>query len=233
MPKRILAAFDQGQVPTICCLNLATTPLGVDFAALVAALQEYANKHFAPVWATPCQLVAGQGRQIPAGQWGLVFLDDADQANALGYHYLTPGGLPLSKIFVRTTLGAREQVSVTASHELAEMLVDPGVQLGALGPSNVWYAYETADAVEATSFNVAGIPMSNFVYPSWFEGFRRSGKFDHLGLCKRPFQILRGGYMPVFARGRWTQIFGSAAAKKQYGKTHHPRAESRKQQTAG
>jgi hypothetical protein len=222
-------AFDQGQTPTITCLNRATVALGVDFAKLVAALQEYVDKHFAPVWGTPCSLALGKGKAIPSKHWAMVFLDDADTAGALGYHDLTPAGLPLSKIFVKTTLSNGEKVSVTASHELAEMLVDPGIQLGAFGPSKTWYAYETADAVERQSFAVRGIPLSNFVYPAWFESFRKphSSRFDHLGSCTAPFQILAGGYMPVFRNGQWTQIFGSAAARRQFKLQAHPRVERR------
>src|SRR5262249_52367678 len=151
-----------------------TVPLGVAFDALIEALQAFVDQHFAPVWGTPCELVAVNDK-IPAGNWGLLFTDTADVANALGYHDLTPDGLPLSHIFVQTTLDDGDEVSVTASHELAEMLVDPGIQMGAFGPKNVWYAYETADAVEREAFQVNGINMTDFVYPAWFEGFRKAG----------------------------------------------------------
>jgi len=64
----------------------------------------------------------------------MAFLDSADVQNALGYHDLTPDGLPLSKVFVQTTVQAGQKVSVTASHELAEMLVDPAINLCSTGP---------------------------------------------------------------------------------------------------
>jgi hypothetical protein len=218
-------AFDQGQIPTISCLNLATVPLGVDFAKLVVALREYVDRHFAPIWATSCKLTVAAGKAIPKTDWALIFLDDADTAGALGYHDLTPAGLPLSKVFVKTTINDGEKVSVTASHELAEMLVDPSIALGAFGPRQTWYAYETADAVERQTFAVRGIDMSSFVYPAWFEAFHkpRSTRFDHLGSCDRPFQILAGGYMPVYRGGQWTQIFGSAAARRKFRLAAHPR----------
>ncbi|HZP22003.1 MAG TPA: hypothetical protein VFB04_01075 [Terriglobales bacterium] len=38
-------------VPTIACFNCAATPLGVDFDALIAAMQAFLDRHFAPVWA--------------------------------------------------------------------------------------------------------------------------------------------------------------------------------------
>src|SRR3989454_7466732 len=142
----IAAAFDHGQVPTIACFNKATTALGVDFDRLVAALQKFVDQYFVPVWGTPAKLLKTTG--FRKGAWALAFLDRADVANALGYHDLTPDGLPLSKVLVRTTLGAGQKVSVTASHELAGMLVDPATNLCSPGPQNRWYAYETADAAE-------------------------------------------------------------------------------------
>ncbi len=231
--RRLAAEFDQGQVPTIACINQAKTPLGVDWEQLLAALDEYANTIFAPVWGTPATINAGTGRDIPAGCWALVFLDHADAPNALGYHDLTPEGLPLSKVFVETTLHDHQKVSVTAAHELAEMLVDPGIQMGGIGPDGrTWYAYEGGDAVESEGFD---IPMSNFVYPSWFEAFRAPNsvgapnpvKFDHLGLCRRPFELLPGGYMPVFKNGAWTQIFGSHKAARRFKMGNHPRMWAR------
>ena len=227
--RPIAAAFDQGQVPTIACVNLATVDLGVPWAKLIGALQAYADL-FAKVWGTPANIVdAGKG-PVAKGQWGLVFLDTADVAGALGYHDLTKDGFPLSKIFVKTTLADNEKVAVTATHELAEMLVDPGIQMSAAGPDGVsFYAYETADAVEREEFDIDGIAMSNFVYPSWFEGFRKphSTKFDHLGLCPAAFQLRPGGYISIFRNGKWSQVFGSQAAEQRFKMTSHPRAELR------
>src|SRR5947208_17151033 len=102
----------------------------------------------------------------------MAFLDDADVAHALGYHDLTPDGLPLSKVFVKTTLAVGQRVSVTACHELAEMLVDPAINLCSTGPGNLLYAYETADAVEEVEFAIDGVAMSDFVYPARFDAFR-------------------------------------------------------------
>jgi hypothetical protein len=218
MPNRFVTAqFDRGQKPVVIVVNEAKTDWGVPPDALVAALRKYVDQRFAPVWGVPATLAAGKA--VKKGAWALVFLDDADQANALGYHDLTPEGLPLGKVFVRTTLSSKNLVSVTASHELAEMLADPAIDLAAEAPDGTFYAYEVADPVEEETFDIDGIPMSNFVYPSWFEGFRKpkSDKFDDLGSCQKPFQIRPGGYMSIFKNGQWTQIFGSkrSAAKFQ------------------
>src|SRR6266478_5534238 len=212
--KSTLGAFNQGGVPTIACFNKAVTPLGVDFDDLIQAMA-YVDKYVAPVWGTPAKLIKSTGFVKDA--WAMVFLDDADAPGALAYHDLTPAGLPLSKVFVRTTLQNGDLVSVSASHELVEMLVDPAINMMTTGPDpKLIYAYESADPVEALSFNVKDIPMSDFVYPAYFEAFHKPGsvQFDQLNKVGRPFQILQGGYQIIFKNGKWTQVFGSARKKK-------------------
>jgi hypothetical protein len=226
----VLGAFNTGQVPTIACFNKATTPLGVDLDALIAAMQVYVDQHVVPVWSTPAKLI--RSTDFVDGAWAMVFLDDADQPGALAYHDLTPDGWPLSKVFVRTTLRNKDLVSVSASHELVEMLVDPAINMMTTGPDGkTMYAYESADPVEALSFAVNGIPLSDFVYPSYFEVFRKPGstQFDHLGKVTKPFQILSGGYQIIFKGGRWTQLTGSATKKKAFAKEDRRghRSESR------
>jgi hypothetical protein len=216
--KVVMAAFDRGQVPRIACINKATVDPGVDFDRLVPVLQKFLDAHFVPVWGTPATLVRAE-RPL-AGAWSMVLLDDADAANALGYHDLTKNGLPLAKVFVKTTLAARQKVSVTACHELAEMMVDPAINLWADGPNASLYAYEMCDAVEEDEFAIDGIAMSDFVYPAYFEGFRspRSTKFDHLGLLARPFELRKGGYSLVRRGDKVTQIFGSPAKAKRFAR---------------
>jgi hypothetical protein len=212
MPKPKFGAFNQGDIPKIAVFNKATTPLGVNLDALIAAMQEYIDKFIVPVWATPAKLVKTTG--FVPGCWAIVFLDNADVPGALAYHELTPDGFPLSKVFVRTTLANGDLVSVSASHELVEMLVDPAINLMSTGPDEkAVYAYESADPVEAFTFKVKGIPMSDFVYPSYFEEFRKpnSVKFDQMNKVKRPFQILAGGYQIIFKNGKWSNIFASQA----------------------
>jgi hypothetical protein len=215
----VRAAFDQGQVPTIACFNKATVGLGIDFNLLVRAMQRFVDEAFAPVWGTPARLVRSTG--FVKGAWAMAFLDDADVANALAYHDLTPQGLPMAKVFVRTIQANQESLSVSASHELAEMLVDPAINLMSTGPDpKAAYAYETADPVESESFKVGGVPMTDFVYPAYFEGFRKAGstRFDRLGKVRRPFQILPGGYQSVFKSGQWTEIFGSKRKERAFRK---------------
>ncbi len=218
--KIVRAVFDQGQVPTIACFNRATVRLGVNLDKLLATLQKFLDRCVAPVWGTPATLVQSTG--FIKGAWALVFLNDTDRQGDLAYHDLTPGGLPIGKIFVRTIRRGRQLVSVVASHELVEMLVDPALNLYSKGPNpKMLYAYEVADPVEELAFTLDGIPMTDFVYPSYFEVFRvfrkpGSDQFDYLKKVNRPFQILGGGYQTVFKGGERSQIYGSKAKARRF-----------------
>jgi hypothetical protein len=177
------------------------------------------DKHVAPVWGTPTKLIKTRG--FRKGAWALVFLDKSDSPGAEAYHDLTPDGLPESKVFVKSTLRNKDLVSVSASHELVEMLVDPAINLMTTGPhARSIYAYESADPVEETTFPVNGMPVSNFVYPAYFETFHkpRSVQFDHMKKVREPFQILPGGYQTIFKNNKWIDVSGSAAKKKRFAK---------------
>ena len=62
--------------------------------------------------------------------------------------------------------------------------------------------------------------MSDFVYPSYFETFHKTGsvQFDHMNKVTKPFQILSGGYQIVFKSGKWSQVFGSVRKEKAFKK---------------
>jgi hypothetical protein len=111
--------------------------------------------------------------------------------------------------------------------------VDPAINLMSTGPDpKATYAYESADPVEALSFPVEGIPMSDFVLPAYFEGFHKpnSVHFDYMDKLSKPFQVLSGGYQIVFKNGKWTQIYGSRAKARRFQKEDRRghRSETRK-----
>lgn len=211
-----MSAYDQGEPVVISMYNQAKTPFNADLPSLAIALQTYIDAFVSPIWGTPAKINATSGPV--AGTWSMVFLDDADAPGALAYHD-EESGLPVSKVFVHTLAQAGDSVSSAASHELVEMLVDPAINLQCTGPDgSTIYPYEAADPVEANVFSVAGFPMSNFIYPSWFETFRPAGstKFDHLGVLDAPFQLAPGGYASTFSNGKWGNIFGSEAKRTMF-----------------
>jgi hypothetical protein len=224
------AQAGQGGLVTIACMNKASVDLGVPFDELTAVLQKCFDEYFLPIWGYPVKLY--NTTVAKPSDWQFVYFNDADQAGALGYHELTTKGQPVSKIFVKTTLADKQLVSVTASHELFEMVIDPVANLWAEAADGTEYAYEMSDPVEEDTFLVDGVAMSNFVHPSWFEPFKHppGTKFDHLGLLKKPFSMTRGGYMILKKKGKVSQVFGSKAKEKRFAKEdrYDHRSEYRK-----
>jgi hypothetical protein len=93
--------------------------------------------------------------------------------------------MPLAKVFLRvlarevrenstvkeSAAAFRDAVSLTATHEIAEMLVDPAVTLCVQRAGFGLYALEVADPCEEDGFRIDGFQMTDFVYPA---GMRRS-----------------------------------------------------------
>jgi hypothetical protein len=216
--KRPSSGFNRAVIPTIACINKAKLHLGVDFDDMVAALQTFVDDCFAPAWGAPARLI--KATKPKPGMWTMAFLDRPDAPDAEGYHDITKNGLPLSKVFVEPTIEGGDLISVTACHELCEMLVDPTATLWCDGPRSTMWAYEVCDAVEEETFNVDGVAMSDFVFPAYFELFRvkkpRSAQYDFLGKLKKPFHLLEGGYAIIRHNRRVQEKFGSKAKERRF-----------------
>ena len=200
----------------IAVYNRASAPLGIDLVAFVAALNAYVAAAVQPAWNVSAELHVTDGPV--AGEWGLVFLDNADVPGALAYHDEETGA-PLAKVFVETIRQANSSLTVAASHELVEMLVDPlCVCYATTDTPGTLYALEPADPVEddALGFQVDGFLMSDFVYPAWFDrtaAGHPNVRYDHVGAVTltRPFQVLPGGYVIQLVGGAVSEVFGSSA----------------------
>lgn len=202
----------------ISVINESTVLTDSEIVPVIAALQKQVTNDFRPVWGTDAELtIVPRGTPPPTGNWWLVLLDDSDQANALGYHDLTTDGLPMGKVFAASDLKAGTSWTVTASHELLEMLGDPNINLTVFvqnsDTAGILYAYEVCDACEDDSlgYSIDNILLSDFVYPAWFQSFRTEGstQFDRMNKIQTPFQLLAGGYIGTFnvtAGTGWTQL---------------------------
>lgn len=204
----------------IAVINKYNGLTDADITPVVAALNIQVKQHFGPVWGIDADLTYyPAGTNPPLSAWQLLILDNSDQAGALGYHDVTKMGLPLGKVFAGTDKQNNTQWSVTASHELLEMLGDPDVNLSALvqdkSGAGTLYAYEVCDACERDEdgyrITVKGksVLVSDFVYPSWFETFHSPGtQYDYQKKISAPLQLLPGGYISVMHLGKndgWTQ----------------------------
>jgi hypothetical protein len=200
----------------VSVLNESTVVSDADVQRCVDALQIQVTRDFLPIWGIPAQLNFHPSKIAAPGAWQLVILDDSDQADALGYHETTSEYLPLGKVFAKSDQLAGTLWTVTASHELLEMLVDPYINSTAevdhADGSITLYAYEVADAVEADSLSYAigAVVVSDFVTPVWFSPVPIAGKpVDFKGHISNAFQLAPGGYISVLqvaAGAQWMQI---------------------------
>jgi hypothetical protein len=200
----------------VAIVNHATAISDAQMRPMVQSLQLQVGQHFYPSWGINAILThIYPPAKVPALSWALGLFDDADQANALGYHDVTPTGQPLGKVFVRTAQADGAAVSVVASHELLEMLADPWINvwiMDAGDPTKFWIR-EVGDPVEADAdgYPINGVQMSNFVLPSFFQpDLSLSPPFDYLHELTSPLPALRpGGYLSYVQNGQVGQIFGS------------------------
>jgi hypothetical protein len=197
--------------PRIAVVFNQTADLGIHQETVIPSLQAYVDLWLTPEWGVTAELY--QAANVTDGEWALIFADNSDQAQALGYHDLE-GTAPRGYCFVQSSDQANEPVSVTASHELAEMLLDPACNLGAYTPRGRWIAREICDPVQGTTVSVNGIPMANFVLPSWYGA--GATPFDAAQACTQPWEIVQGGYVPVWDGQNWSPLFGSDDAAFNY-----------------
>jgi hypothetical protein len=198
----------------IAVKNLSTVIKDAQVTAALPAFQKQVSSDFCGTWGIDASLHFFTAKaKLPAGTWLLGIFDDADQAGALGYHDLTRTGMPLGKVFAKTTIAEGGLWTVTFSHELLEMLADPNINLCAFDEVNRrLYAYEVCDAVEADAlgYKIDGVTVSDFVLPSWFEPVHvtKGERFAFKSKVTRPFQLLPGGYIGYFdlATGGWDQL---------------------------
>lgn len=193
-------------VPTIGIQNSSSILNDQDVFPVVKALQIQLDRDWQPAWNTNAKLIYYTKTQtIPESIWRITIHDTSDVTGALGYHDESNISVPYGKIFVQDAMMHGLNWTVTLSHELLEMMSNPWINLTVFRQTNNLggrlYAYESCDAVQNDKYGylINQILVSDFQYPAWFDDSPAPGaKFDHQGHCKNSFEILEGGYMPVF-----------------------------------
>jgi len=114
---------------------------------------------------------------------------------------------------------------MAASHDLMEMLANPMLNLTVFdaadnGTTGKLYVREICDPVSSPeyTYKIDGVVVSNFVFPSWFESFRKKGssQFDYGNFLKSPFELGKGAYLSVFdvEKGSgWHHVFSQEKPK--------------------
>ena len=129
MDARRAAHIRRRKPVTIACINKARVDLGVSMSKLTRTLQKCYDNEFLPIWGYPIKLYNAEVAK--PSDWQLLYVDDTSRAKALGYHGLTCNKQPVATVFVKAAFANNDPVSVTASHELFEMVIDPIANLWA------------------------------------------------------------------------------------------------------
>jgi len=204
---------------TISVQNISTVTTDAIIQGMLPGLAAQLNNDIQSVYGTDTVTFNFLEKHavIPVESWQLLFLDNSDQAGALAYHDTPPAGEPLAKVFCKTLIADNASISVGASHELCEMIVDPELNRAAQSPTGVFWAYEICDPCEDDSYGYksGGVLVSDFITPNWFSPQTLDGMlYSFKGNVKHPFQVLHGGYAQYFnPRKGWVQITGRTAAK--------------------
>lgn len=155
---------------------------------------------------------------IPPSAWVVLVLDDADQADALGYHTVDRFGRVYGKVFVRTAERYNENPSVTFSHEILETWGDPHVDRDCDTGKGYRVPVELCDAVEGDGYwvrvNGQQVRVSNYLYPAWFGKPNGNGSVfrDAMNTTPAPFELAEKGYtVRTFPDGKTDQVFGETA----------------------
>lgn len=189
----------------------------------VADLQVQLTRDFNPIWNKDGYLIISSDTP-PQGAYRITILNDFDQANVLGYHELTVGGYPQGYVFVENGISYGIPWTVSLSHEILEMLVNPECNLNVLtdyspyqstGENWLW-AMEVCDPVQGVdqTYFINDTAVSDFVYPAWFQNYWDpfSTQFNYQNTIFMPFQLQSGGYAMVMDAASgfgWQAIFGS------------------------
>jgi hypothetical protein len=204
----------------IAIMNGSTRVTDAEAALMTAAVGRQVSRDVWPAWGIrlPSVTYFPPGSAPPPVMHIITLTDTIDDAPAgvLGYHTEDPGGRQWGIVAASPSLDSGGDVltgdwSVASilSHEVCELLVDPACNLWAANGHGRAYSYEVCDPVEAPTYVINGVSVSNFVLPAWFDPELPSGaRYDHMGVLKAPFTLAPGGYCVYLSQGTEHQLQG-------------------------
>jgi hypothetical protein len=210
-----LVPFSTGRIETRELLHVA------------AALQTQVIRDLSPLWGISGLVSAFEAlRDVPPGYNPLVIVGVDDlSGNQHGFHFAADGQ-PIGLIEYG------DGWSVWASHELIEMLCDPWGNRTVTGPSlqadqgEVDYLVEVCDPCQRGTYEINGVPVSDFVTPQYYHPINIDGaRYSFMGTVKQPRQLLEGGYISWLTRPPDDQIWQARAQQAANGELREPEIE--------
>lgn len=167
-----------------------------ELVTVAAALQKQATRDFQPIWGVRANVSAfADLEHMPLDYWPIIVKSDLGQSNAAGYHE-DDLGEPCALVLLT------DDWSVTASHEMLEMLADPWGRHLVAGQSpeeptrRVKFLVEVCDPCSDKSYLVNGVAVADFYTPNYFAPVAsKSVSYSYTGALTEPRQVLQGGYL--------------------------------------
>lgn len=206
----------------IAVLNQSTLITNDQVSTMTRAIAHQVKLDAAPIWdRSPAAVIYYRNpADVPPNAHVITVVDTIqDQPKGvLGFHTEDKGGRLWGVVAAKPELDAHGQaltgdwsVSSVLSHEVLELFIDPNCNLWATDNKGKVYSFEVCDPVEAPTYDVDGVSVSNFVTPAWFDPLaeqKATTQFDKLGLLKASFSILKGGYVVYATESHEHQTFG-------------------------
>jgi hypothetical protein len=235
----------------ISILLQSTKVTAEEASKMTRAIAKQVKYDAAPIWdkAPAAVIFYADPKEVPEESHGIAIVDTIKNVpeGVLGFHTEDDGGRLWGIVAADPSLNSGAQVltgdwsvSSVLSHEVLEMFVDPNCNLWANNEKGRAYSYEVCDPVEAPTYDVDGVSVSNFVTPAWFDPLadKKGTQYDKLGLLKEPFSLLPGGYLVYESAGKEHQLNGAevpdwrlSAKANPMGRTH--RRLNRQGESAG
>jgi hypothetical protein len=211
----------------IAILNQSTLVTNNDVMTMTQAIAHQVELDAAPLWdRSPAAVIFySAAADVPNNAHVITVVDTIknEPTGVLGFHTEDKGGRLWGVVAAKPELDNKAQimtgdwsVSSVLSHEVLEMFIDPNCNLWAATDTGAVYSFEVCDPVEAPTYVVDEVSVSNFVTPAWFDPLsatKKVTKFDKLGLVPESFAILKGGYAVYASAGKQQQIFGAEFPK--------------------
>lgn len=176
---------------------------GANSMAAAKAIMTKQLAQWKQYWFTPDHYIY---TETPTYDWEVLVVDDPDQADALGYHDVSPQGKPYGKVFIKVCQQFNVPWISVLSHEILELVGDPGANQWAHDPTGRLWAFEMCDAVQDHLYNIDGVPVSNFVLPNFFIP-NSAPPYDYMKVLTAPFTVNKG-YSIVGKITQVSQVFG-------------------------
>lgn len=187
-------------------LAVQVVPAWLDLVAAACTIQ--LNRDVATAWGGQYEVRLGLGpTDLAPGEIAFGLIDSLPNApGAIAYHDVAGNAAPFALLGL-DTCSTLDDVSSAISHELCETAGDPDCNAWRDDGQGKEWAQELCDAVEATSYRINGILVSDFLLPAFFEA-QAPAPYCYtqaLGLPGAypvaPFATAAGGYQVVRSAG--------------------------------